>query len=122
MMTGLVVVLIIAGILWLFGFNFGITNEGTVTYSDCRQIINLNQGDWQTYFHNFTCDTLKTEKGVVYGGECVSVVNDHSLFSSSHSCAAAYIYNIKPTPEQTGCTDPAYPYLGYNDKCYSYPQ
>jgi hypothetical protein len=49
----LVLGFLLAGILWLFGFNFGVTSDGTVKYEDCRQIITLKSGSWQTYFHNF---------------------------------------------------------------------
>lgn len=119
-----VVVLVVLGVAWLFGFNFGITNDGTVTYSDCRQVITLKEGDWQTYFHSFTCDIRKTNSGAVMGGECVSVENDHSLFSSSHTCATAYVYEVNPS---TACKDNtkdgiSYPYLGYDDMCYTVPQ
>jgi len=115
--------LIIAGVLWIFGFNFGMKNEGIVDYSDCREIITLKSDSWQTYFHSFTCNTRKTQSGAIMGGECVSIKNDGSLFCSSHTCATAYIYKI----ESTHCKDTikdgvAYPYLGYDDMCYTTPQ
>lgn len=116
--------LVAAGILWLFGFNFGMTNEGVVKYDDCRQVITIKSDSWQRYFHSFTCNTYKTKSGVVMSGECVSIKNDSSLFSSSHTCATAYVYEIEPP---TNCKNNvkdgiAYPYLGYDDMCYTTPQ
>ena len=114
--------LFIAGLLWLFGFNFGITNEGTVTYSDCRQTITLQSGSWQTHFHSFTCSEEKTQSGVVMDGQCVATQND-GLFGSG-TCATAYIYEIPaPTNCQGNSKDGVwYPYLGYDGQCYTTPQ
>lgn len=115
--------LLIAGILWLFGFNFGVTSEGTVTYSDCRQVVTLKSGDWQTYFHNFTCSKEKTRNGVVMDGECVATKND-GLFGSGSTCETAWVYEL---PSPTNCKGNTkngvmYPYLGYDDMCYTTPQ
>lgn len=111
----------VLGGLWLFGFNFGQVDEGVVKYEDCRQIIELSSGDWQSYFHSFTCSTYKSKKGVPLGGECVSIKNDGSLFSSSHSCSVAYVYKIKPSNLCKGNIKDGveYPYLGYDDQCYA---
>jgi hypothetical protein len=114
--------LIIAGILWLFGFNFGMKNEGIVDYSDCRQTIYLESGSWRTYFHSFTCNTRKTQSGAVMDGECVSIKND-GFFGNSHTCAIAYVYEIKSTACEGNIKDGVeYPYLGYDDNCYTTPQ
>jgi hypothetical protein len=115
--------LIVIGILWLFRFNFGSTNEGVVKYDDCRQIITLKSDDWQANFHKFTCTTRKTQSGAVMGGECVRIEND-GFMGSSPTCAVAYVYEI---PSSTVCKDNtkdgvSYPYLGYNDNCYTTPQ
>lgn len=114
-----IVALFVIGILWLFGFNFWMTNEGTVKYDDCRQVINLNEGDWQTYFHKFTCNTFKTKSGITMSGECVSIETNSSLFSSGSSCVKAYVYEEKQGGD---CNNPSYPYLWYDDQCHSIPQ
>lgn len=114
---GIIILAIIGLILFgFFGISFGIENEGTVKYDDCRQEITLNDGDWQTYTKKFTCTYKKTKSGAMMGGECVHIVNDSSLFSSSHTCATAYVYEKK---QEDICTDPIYPYLTYDDKCSS---
>jgi hypothetical protein len=50
------------------------------------------------------------------GGEFVRIVNDSSLLGSNHTCATAYVYEKK---QDDVCTDPAYPSLHYDDKCYA---
>jgi hypothetical protein len=115
----LILGLVVAGVLWIFGCNFGSVSEGTVTYDDCRSIVTLQPGSWRTYFGQFTCTYSKTQSGQIMDGECVKVVNDSSFLSSSHTCATAYIYQA---PQANVCTDPTYPYLGYDDKCYSIKQ
>lgn len=106
--------LVVWGILSLFGFSFGIENEGIVKYDDCRQIITLKNGDWQTYTKKFTCIYVKTKSGTVMSGECVHIVNDGSFFGGSHTCATAYVYEKK---QGGNCTDPTHPYLTYDDMC-----
>lgn len=106
-------------VAWLFGFNFGSTNEGVVKYSDCSQIIKLQEGGWQTYFHKFTCSYGKTTSGVILGGDCA-----HMEFSGS-TCTAAYVYEL--ARNNTGCENNEkngikYPYLGYDDNCHTTPQ
>ncbi len=120
----LILGLVIVGILWFFGFNFGATNEGSVSYSDCRQVINLKSGSWQTYFHPFTCSVVKTQKGVVMSGECVAIKNSGGLFNSGNSCNTAWVYEL---PLPSNCKGNikdgvSYPYLGYDDLCYTTPQ
>lgn len=117
----LILGLIIAGILWIFGFNFGVVNEGVVTYDDCRQIITIKSDSLQRYFHSFTCNTYKTESGAVMGGVCVSIKNDGW---GGHTCATAYVYEME---SPTICKDVvkdriSYPYLGYDDQCHTTPQ
>lgn len=93
--------------------------EGMVKYDDCRQVITLAPDTWQRYFHTFTCSYLKTKSGKIMRGECVRIENDKSLLSSSHTCATAYVYEKK---QEGSCTDPAHPYLTYDDMCSTVPQ
>jgi hypothetical protein len=114
--------LFIVGGLWLFGFNFGQYEEGTVDYSDCQQIIMVKNSDWhQIFFHKWICNPIKTQSGAIMGGECARIEKDHSY--PTPLCARAYVYEM----EAVGCTGNtkdgvAYPYLGYDDKCYTTPQ
>lgn len=103
------------GIGSIFGVSFGVENEGTVTYDDCRQTITIKDKSWKTYVNQFTCSYQKTESGKIMSGECVHIVNDRSLFSSSHTCATAYVYEKK---SEIKCSKD-YSYLGYDGKCYS---
>lgn len=117
-------VLIVAGVLWIFGFNYHGTSEGIVKYDDCREIIQLEPTNWHTYFGTFTGYTKKSASGKIMGGEFVRVINDRSFFfGNSHTCARAYIYEKK----SEACADSTkngipYPYLGYDDMCYTIPQ
>ena len=111
--------LLVLFVSWLFGFNFHNTSEGTVKYDDCRQVIQLQPNDWHTYFGTFTGITEKTKAGKVMSGEFVRIKNDNSFLGSSHTCATAYVYEKK---QEGNCTDPVYPYLGYDDQCYTTPQ
>ena len=112
------IALLISFGLWIFGFNFGRTYEGTVKYDDCKQIVKVNSDDyWQIYFHKFTCNYIKTKSGAIMGGECVRIEKDQSY--PVPMCAKAYVYQL----DSSGvCTDPKYPYLGYDDMCYTTPQ
>lgn len=109
------VVLAIFGVLWFFGFNFGAESEGVVDYEDCRQKITIKDNDWHRYFGKFVCDTFKSDSGKLMGGECVRIINDSSLFSSSHTCATVYIYDKNP---ELICPDTVNGYLGKDDKCH----
>ena len=111
-------------VLWIFGFNFGRVNEGTVEYDDCREVITIQEGSWQTYFHKFTCSFRKTKSGEIMEGVCISIKTPKSLFSEGDSCLKAYVYEVK---NETACKDVikdgvSYPYLGYDDMCYTNPQ
>jgi hypothetical protein len=114
-----VIVLIGWGILSLFGVSFGVENEGTVKYDDCRQIITIQDHSWQTYIKQFTCNYIKTKSRLIMSGECVHINTDSSLFSSSHTCATAYVYEKK---QEGNCTVAPNLYLGYDDMCYTTPQ
>ena len=72
--------------------------QGTVKYDDCRQVINLKEGDSGTWGKTFTCDTFKTNDGRVISGECV-----HVDLNSNGSCDTAYVY--EKTPQITCSTN-----------------
>ncbi len=105
------------GIASLFGVSFGITNEGVVKYDDCRTTVTLQSDSWEKYFKKFTCTYDKTQSGKIISGVCVHTDNDSSLLATSSTCSTAYIYELKQDP--TICTDPKYPYLRYDDKCWT---
>ena len=114
-----IVVLVGWGVLSLFGISFGVENEGTVSYGDCRQTITIQDHSWKTYLYQFTCNYAKTKSGKIMSGECVHIINDSALFSSSHTCATAYVYEKN---QSGGCTNAPNLYLGYDDMCYTTPQ
>src|ERR1041385_500807 len=74
------------GIVSLFDFNYHGTNEGTVNYSDCRQVVTLQPNDWRTYFGTFVGTELKTKSGTSLGGEFVKTETQSGL------CTKAYVY------------------------------
>ncbi len=94
-------------------------SEGIVKYGDCRQIITIQEDSWEKYFKQFACTYRKTKSGETMGGECVHTDNDSSLFSSSHTCATAYVYEKK---QADVCTVAPNLYLGYDDMCYTTKQ
>ena len=110
-------VLVVGAIIWgiysLFGWG---EREGVVKFDDCRQMVTLKPDTLQKYFKSFTCMYRRTESERIMSGECVHVDTAGTLFSSSNECDIAYIYE----KEQEGsCTDPKYPYLGYDDMCHT---
>ncbi|MBU6415420.1 hypothetical protein KGQ34_04260 [Patescibacteria group bacterium] len=96
--------------------------EGVVKYDDCREVVTLTPDTWQKLYHTFSCTySRKTKSGrSMGGGECVRIENDSSLFSTSHTCATAYVYEKDPSGGV--CTDPTHPYLTYDDTCSADPQ
>ncbi len=119
----IVVGLVIWGIASIFGFNYHGTSEGTVKYDDCREIIQLQSDSWHTYFGTFIGYARKTKSGRMMGGEFVRIVNDSPLIGSSHTCARAYVYEEKQDPAcDNNKNGVSYPYLGYDDLCYTLPQ
>jgi hypothetical protein len=120
--------IVLALIVWVvasfFGFNYGSTSDGTVSYNDCREVIQIQPDSWHTYFGTFVCNYSKTQSGQIMGGQCVRIVNDSSLFSSSNACATAYVYEAASSTACEGDTKDgvSYPYLGYDDNCYTTPQ
>ncbi len=109
-----VVVLGAWGILSLFGISFGIENEGTAHYNDCRQIITLKQDDWRKYLKKFTCDYIKLPNGKILGGTCVHIENNDSLFSSGSECNIAYLYEKEP---EIKCSDMVNGFIGMDGTC-----
>ncbi len=120
----LVFCLVVWGILSLLGVSFGVENEGIVKYDDCRQTITIQEDSWQRYLKQFTCNYIKTKSGKIMSGECIHIVNDSSLFGSNHTCATAYVYQKKQDPacDKNTKDGVSYPYLGYDDMCYTSPQ
>ncbi len=101
----------------------GIETEGTVQYDDCREKITIQEKDASYWFGHFgkqfTCAERKTQSGRIIGGICVLVNLD-----SNGACLSAYIYE---KPQDPVCANSVkdgvnYPYLGYDDKCYTTSQ
>lgn len=81
---------------WLFGFNFGHTNEGSVNtdFSKCIVHVELKKGDWQTYWHKFYCAE----------GSCDAV----EMSTFGNQCEANYTYydsSTAPTPVPASTND-----------------
>jgi hypothetical protein len=112
----IVIVLVLWGVYALFGWG---ERSGVVKYDDCREIVTLQPDTLQKYYRTFTCGYWRTKSGKIMSGECVRIVNDSSLLSSSHTCATAYVYTKK---QEGNCTDPTHPYLTYDDMCSAVPQ
>ena len=108
---------VIALVVWGGEKLFFGEREGVVKYDDCRQIITLPSDTLQKYYKTFTCTYSKTKSGKIMGGECVHIENEGSLFTSSHACSEAYVYQRK---SEENCTDPKAPYLGYDDMCHAF--
>jgi len=113
----LALILVAYGIFWLIEQPG--EREGFVNISDCRETVTLTPDTFQKYFKPFTCTNRETRSGKIMGGQCVHIEYDSSLFSSSNVCKTAYVYE---EPPDALCADPKYPYLGYDDKCYTIPQ
>lgn len=112
---GLAVFLIICAAIFLWGFGDGLNSgerEGTVSYEDCREKIPMTEqtASFKKMYQSFTCEYDKTEKGRIRGGTCV-----HIEYEKNQGCKAAYIY--KKLQDKV-CTDPKFPQLGVDDRCY----
>jgi len=112
-----IIVLAVCGLAWAASGIFFGEREGSVKFDDCREVIRLQPDTLQKFYKTFTCSSSKTKSGGIISEQCVHIDNDSTLFSSSHSCATAYVY----TRHDEGCTNLKYPYLHYDDKCYSEP-
>jgi len=111
--------IVIWGIITLIGFNYHGTNEGTAgNYYVCKQVIQLQPNDLQTYFGTFVGTTLKTRSGFTMGGEYVRMNTENGV------CTRAYVYDKRQDPNCLNNIKDgvAYPYLGYDDLCYTTPQ
>jgi len=91
--------------------------SGTVKYDDCREIVKLKEGGSEIKNKKFTCNYSKTQSGKIMSGECASIETENGI------CTKAYVYE----KEQEGCRNNFkegifYPYLGYDDMCYTEPQ
>lgn len=63
----------IAGIVTLFGFNWGKTYTGIVDTTDCRATVTLNQGDSAILWHKFYCsDRYCTAISTTENGQCTT--------------------------------------------------
>ena len=113
-----VIVLVVGVLIWGVQAIFWGEREGTVKYDDCREVVTLEPESPRTLFKSFTCSYTKTKSGRVIRGLCVHVDNDSTMFSASHTCATAFVYE----KGNEGCTDSRFPYLHYDDRCYSQPQ
>jgi hypothetical protein len=104
--------LIGGGLVWGYNTLWG-EREGTIKTDDCRARITLKENSSDTWFKKFTCSYRKTTKGIVMSGYCEAVD------ISAGVCDTVYFY-VKSPPNV--CTDPSFPYLGTDDKCYAQPQ
>jgi len=64
------------------------------------------------------------KSGKIMSGVCVHTDTEKTLLSSSGVCATAYVYEKTPDASCQGNINDGvkYPYLGYDDQCYSTPQ
>ena len=90
----------------------GCEQEGVVKYDDCREIIYVKAGDFQTYYKRFICQYTRRASGKIIAGTCVHV----STGFFSNNCGTAYVYTFAKEPD-SGCTK-EYPYLGNDGMCY----
>jgi hypothetical protein len=105
--------LIFAAGLYLLGFNFGMTSEGTVDYSGCESVIHIKGDDiWQRYFHKFICNAYTNQNGIIIGGECARIEKDNSY--PTPLCARAYVYELPQAtnPLSEGLRDIAWIVVG----------
>lgn len=99
----------IVGILMLFALVGCGEREGSVKWNDCREKIDVKEGDLNTLLKKFTCQYYKTQQGRIMGGSCVSIEYD-----SNGSCKAAYFYYKK----QDNVCSKQNPVLRNDDLCY----
>jgi hypothetical protein len=107
--VGLVVACILGGLVIIRSAIWG-EQEGFTKTDDCRNTVMVQEGSFDTWFKKFTCTVKKTKSGKTISGVCVSVVTEGSV------CQTVYTYSKKPAVE---CSDPKFPYLGYDDMCHS---
>jgi hypothetical protein len=103
---------VVAGIAWLHSALWG-EREGTIKTDDCRTKITLTEDSPSTWFKQFTCTYHKTKTAKLISGYCEAVE------TTAGACDTVYFYD-KKAPKL--CTDPKFPYLGYDDMCHTDPQ
>jgi hypothetical protein len=102
----------VAGVVWLYTTIWG-EQEGQVNYEDCRNKITIQEGSADALFKDFTCTYGKTRSGKILNGICAHVVTEGPV------CQTVYIYSKK---SQVVCSDPKFPFAGYDDLCHMDPQ
>jgi hypothetical protein len=113
--SGLLILGIVGLTVWGISAVIGGEREGFVQFSDCREEVTLSSDTLQKYYKKFTCSYVRSEGGNLMGGTCVHVDLAGGLFSDGGECTRAYVYEKKP---EVTCR-PEFPYLGYDDKCYT---
>ena len=111
-LVGLIILACIGLFVWWWVSNT--EREGYVKHDDCRETVILSPNSLQKYIYTFTCSSYRTKSGKVINGECVRVEYEGFLFSSSKACSVAYVYEMTPA-----CSDPKYPYMGKDERCYA---
>src|SRR5262249_27310265 len=109
---GCLALVIVAGGVgyWLAESVWG-EREGTVRTNDCRTTIPVKDGSSDTWFKKFTCQYQGTKSGKIMGGFCQAVV-----LTNGGECETVYVYEKH---QANVCTDPKFPYLGYDDLCHT---
>jgi len=103
--------LIVGGFYALLGGE----REGTVNYSDCREVVQLKSDTLQKFYKKFTCEYIKSNDGkTILGGTCVHIDTDSSLLTSNSSCKTAFVYQKEPDIK---CPDTVNGFLDVNGKC-----
>ena len=103
--------ILITLILFLTGCDRLEEREGYVKHDDCRETIFTKEGELDTILKPFTCSYKKTNKGIIYGGQCLHVELD-----SNGRCTKVLIYQKEP-PNICGKD---FPVLHGDDLCYKY--
>lgn len=113
----IVIALLCLGVHWFF---FG-EQEGSVDFADCRQKIELKDGESGTFLKKFTCELQKTKDGKVMSGICAHIETE------AGKCTTAYVYDKKPevtckeNQELTyeGSCECKYGFINKGDTCVS---
>ena len=87
--------------------------EGFTKTDDCRNTVIVKEGSFDTWFKKFTCTEIRTKSGRIIKGTCVAVDTEGPV------CQTVYTYDKKP---QIVCSDPKFPYAGFDDMCHVDPQ
>ena len=87
--------------------------EGVTRIADCRSVISVKEGSYDTWFKTFTCSYVRSKSGKLIGGRCVAVETDGPV------CKKVYGYEKR---SELTCSDPKLPYIGVDEMCHSDPQ